>query len=68
MFRTSLVHLQERFLQAVCADFVRGNMRTARHVQPLLRNGPNLHKQLVKNAPGFEPVRFEKCRANICDE
>ena len=39
MFRTSPVHLQERFLQAVCADLVCGNTRTTRNVQPLLRNG-----------------------------
>ena len=35
MFRTSSVHLQERFVQAVCADLVCGNTRTAGHVQPL---------------------------------
>ena len=39
MFRTSPVHHQERFVQAVFADFVCGNTRTARHVQPLQRNG-----------------------------
>ena len=39
MFRTSPVHHQERFLQAVCADLVCGTtVRTTRHVQPLLRN------------------------------
>ena len=35
MFRTSLVHLQERFLKAACADFACGNTRTTLHVQPL---------------------------------
>ena len=35
MFRTSSVHHQERFVQAVCADLVCGNTRTTRHVQPL---------------------------------
>ena len=35
MFRTSPVHDQERFLQAVLADFLCGNTRTTRHVQPL---------------------------------
>ena len=35
MFRTSSVHHQERFLQAVFADLVCGNTRTTRHVQPL---------------------------------
>ena len=39
MFRTSSIHQQERFLQAVFADLVCGNTRTTRHVQPLLRNG-----------------------------
>ena len=34
-FRTSSVHHQERFVQAVCADLVCGNTRTARHVQAL---------------------------------
>ena len=36
MFRTSSVHHQERFVQAVCADLVCGTtVRTAAHVQPL---------------------------------
>ena len=35
MFRTSPVHYRERFVQAVFADLVYGNMRTTRHVQPL---------------------------------
>ncbi len=35
MFRTSSVHLQERFVQAVCADLVCGNTGTAGHVQEL---------------------------------
>ena len=35
MFRTSPVHHQERFVQAVFADLVCGNTRTAGHVQPL---------------------------------
>ena len=34
MFRTSPVHHQERFVQAVFADLVCGNTRTTRHVQP----------------------------------
>ena len=29
---------------------------------------PNLHIELVKNAPEDGPVRSETCRANICDE
>ena len=39
MFRTSPVHHQERFVQAVFADLVYGNTLTTRHVQPLRRNG-----------------------------
>ena len=35
MFRTSPVHHQECFVQAVFADLVSGNTRTSRHVQPL---------------------------------
>ena len=36
MFRTSSVHHQERFVQAVFADFgICCNTRTTRHVQPL---------------------------------
>ena len=35
MFRASLVHHQERFVEAVHADLVCGNTRTAGHVQPL---------------------------------
>ena len=35
MFRTSSVHHQERFVQAVFADLVCGTtVRTTRHVQP----------------------------------
>ena len=36
MFRTSSVHHQQRFVQAVFADtLVCGNTRTTRHAQPL---------------------------------
>ena len=35
MFRTSSVHHQERFVQAVFVNLVCGNTRTTRHVQPL---------------------------------
>ena len=52
MFRTSPVHHQERFVQAVFVDLVCGNTRTAGHVQPL----PILQIQLVKNAPEDGPV------------
>ena len=34
----------------------------------ILQHIPNLHIQLVKNAPDDGPVRTETCRANICDE
>ena len=44
MFRTSPVHHQERFVQAVFADLVCGTtVRTARHVQPLRSNLVGLH-------------------------
>ena len=35
MFRTSPVHHQERFVQAVFADLVCGNTGTTGYVQPL---------------------------------
>ena len=38
MFRTSSVHRQERFVQAVFTDLVCGNTGTAGHVQPLLQH------------------------------
>ena len=41
MFRTSPVHHQERFVQAVFADLVCGNTRTTRHVQPLQSSSYN---------------------------
>ena len=73
MFRTSSVHHQERFVQAVFADLVCGNMRTTRHVQPLLRSMrittyQSLRIQLVQNAPDDGPMRSETCRANISVE
>ena len=80
MFRTSSVHHQERFVQAVFADLVCGNTRTTRHVQPLqscrldvsssmrITTYHSLRIQLVQNAPDDGLVRSETCRANICDE
>ena len=70
MFRTSPVHHQECFVQAVFADLVCGTTRTARHVQPLhsstrITTYQSLQIQLVQNAPGDGPVRSETCRANI---
>ena len=68
MFRTSPVHHQERFVQAVFADLVCGTtVRTTRHVQPL-RTYQSLRIQLVENAPDDGPLRSETCRANIHDE
>ena len=64
MFRTTPVHLQERFVQAVCADLVCGNTRTTRHVLPHTKSA----NTACKNAPEDGPVRSETCRANICDE
>ena len=46
MFRTSSVHHQERFLQAVFADLVCGNMCTTQHIQPLWSWGPK-HVELT---------------------
>ena len=71
MFRTLLVHHQERFVQAVCAGLVCGNTRTTRHVQPLqscITTYQSLRIQLVQNVPDDGPMKSEKCRANICDE
>ena len=71
MFRTSPAHLQERFLQAVCADLVcgttvRSNGWTCRVVR-VLPHTKSAHTA-CKNAPEDGPVRSETCRANICDE
>ena len=60
MFQTSLVHHQERFVQAVFADLVCGN--TVRTTYQSLRI------QLVQNAPDDGPMRSETCRANISAE
>ena len=81
MFRTSPVHHQERFVQAVFTDLVCGNTRTARHVQLLQSNNgwtcrvvrtvvPHTKSANIacKNAPDDGPVRSETCRANIRDE
>ena len=73
MFRNSPVHHQERFVQAVFADLICGNTRTARHIQPykiVVRILPHttLRIQLVKDAPDDGPVRAETCRANISAE
>ena len=52
MFRTSSVHHQERFVQAVFVDF--GTRITTYH---------SLRIQLVQNAPDDGPVMSETCRA-----
>ena len=64
MFRTSSVHHQERFVQAVCADLVCGN--TCRVVRVLPHN--KSANTACKITPDDVPVRSETCRANIRDE
>ena len=77
MFRTSLVHLQERlFYKLYSQTLVCGNTRTTRHVQPQLdvssstriTTYQSLELQLLQNAPDYGPMRSEACRTNICDE
>ena len=77
MFRTSQVHHQERFVQAVFADSVCvTTVRTTRHVQQRLdvssstriTTYQSLQIQLVQNAPDDGPVRSETRRANISAE
>ena len=74
MFRTSSVHLQERFVQAVCADWyvvllcvlLDTSSRygwTCRVVRVLPHT--NLRIQLVKDTPDDGPMRSETCRANV---
>ena len=59
MFRTSPVHHQERFVQAVFADLLCGNTRTTRHVQPLRTCRKN-----CSSAYNFvQPLR--SCRKNF---
>ena len=66
MFRTSSVHHQERFVQAVFAALVCGNTRLLDTSSPY--DIPNLRIQLVKKVPEDGPVRSETCRANTRDE
>ena len=78
MFRTSPVHHQERFVQAVFADLLCGTtVRTTRHVQPVrlyvssstrITTYQSLQIQLVQNAPDDGPMRSETCPANISAE
>ena len=56
MFRTSPVHHQERFVQAVVADLVCGNTRTTRHVQPLGSCSYNFVKET--GAQGRQPYHL----------
>ena len=58
MFRTSSVHHQERFVQAVFADFSTHSSTTYQSLQI----------QLVQKAPDDGPMRSETCRANISAE
>ena len=70
MFRTSSIHHQERFVEAVYAA-----VRTTRHVQPLQRPDvssstrittyQSLQIQLVQNALDDGPMRSETCRAKL---
>ena len=51
--------------------FIKPNCRNAfiqLHLDVFIYIIPNLHIQLVKNAPEDGPVRSETCQANICDE
>ena len=78
MFRASSVHHQERFVQAVFADFGMWYYCAYYSTRPAVTAGrveqyaydliPNLHIQLVQNAPDDGPVRSETCRANISAE
>ena len=65
MFRTSPVHLQERFIIHLLHELT---VPTLIQTYFILQHIPNLHIQLVQNAPDDGPVRSETCRANICDE
>ena len=67
VFRTSPVHLQERFLQAVCADLVCGTTVLDVSSSTRINTYQSLRTQLVQNAPEDGPVGSETCRANICD-
>ena len=60
MFRTSTLHHQERFVQAVFADLVCGNTRITTY--------QSLRLQFVQNVPGDGPMRPETCRVNISAE
>ena len=68
MFRTSPVHHQELFLQAVFADFFLQlrNGWTCPVVRVLTHT--KSANTACKNAPDDGPVRSETCRANISDE
>ena len=60
MFRTSSVHHQERFVQAVFADFgMCCNTRTTRHVQPLQSCRKNCMRFSMKLPSEYESVYLE---------
>ena len=80
MFRTSSVHHQERFVQAVFADFgmwyycayysTRTAVTTAGRVEEYeyYSTYQSLRIQLLQNAPDDGPMRSETCRANTSAE
>ena len=69
MFRTSSVHHQERFVQAVIAVLVCAVIQNHSYKPTLYYSTyQNLRIQLVQNAPDDGPVRSETCRANISAE
>ena len=57
MFRSSSIHHQERFVEAVFADY---GTRITTYQSPQV--------QLLQNAPDDGPMRSETCRANISAE
>ena len=60
MFRISSVHHQERFVQAVFADF--GMWLDVSSSTHSSTTHQSLRIQLVQNAPDDGPVRSETCR------
>ena len=64
MFRTSSVHPQKRFVEAVFADF---GMQLLLDVSSSTRITiyQSLRIQLLQNAPEDGPMRSETCRAKL---
>ena len=63
MFRTSLVHHQERFVQAVFADF--DMWYYCAYYSTRITTYQSLRIQLLQNAPDDGPMRSETCRAKL---